>query len=524
MTPAFTQLTDLAAARFGGRTLSCSDDFFAEKENLIQSGRGIFIPDKYTENGKWMDGWESRRKRTEGYDWCIVQLGASGTVHGVDIDTNHFLGNHPPFASIEACYEPLAVSHKLQAVNGESSLTQNQQTNSKTDPSVFGLENAVWTEILPKSPLNPGSQNFYALENRQTWTHIRLNIYPDGGVARLKVYGEVRKNWQNVAADELIDLAAATNGGKAIACNDEFFSKKDNINMPNRGANMGDGWETKRNRTPNNRDWLVLRLARKGRIQKIVVDTGHFKGNYPDRCMLEGCNLAKENEDNLDAATWTPILNESKLQADFEHIFTTQILVNEPFTHVRLTIFPDGGISRLRLFGFAETDVLTLEELNETTPSVCEDYLSKCCGATNWVQKMIAARPFLSRKDVLEKAETAWFACEKSDWLEAFTHHPKIGDVESLKKKFAATAVWASGEQGKVQAASIAVLEELKLYNDLYVNKFGFIFIIFATGKTAAEMLSILKTRYENDAVEEIVNALLEQNKITKIRIEKLLL
>ena len=511
MTPAFTQLTDLAAARFGGRTLSCSDDFFAEKENLIQSGRGIFIPDKYTENGKWMDGWESRRKRTEGYDWCIVQLGASGTVHGVDIDTNHFLGNHPPFASIEACYAPLAVTHKLQAVNGASSLTQNQQTHSETGPSVFGLENAVWTKILPKSPLNAGSQNFYALENRQTWTHIRLNIYPDGGVARLKVYGEVRKNWQNVAAD-------------ALACNDEFFSKKDNINMPNRGANMGNGWETKRNRTPNNRDWLVLRLARKGRIQKIIIDTGHFKGNYPDRCKLEGCNLAKENEDNLDAATWMPMLNESKLQADFEHIFTTQILVNEPFTHVRLTIFPDGGISRLRLFGFVETDVLTLEELNETTPSVCEDYLSKCCGATNWVQKMVAARPFLSREDVLEKAETAWFACKKSDWLEAFTHHPKIGDVESLKKKFASTAAWASGEQSNVQAASAAVIEELKLYNDLYVNKFGFIFIVFATGKTAVEMLSILKTRYENEAVEEIVNALLEQNKITKIRIEKLLL
>ena len=504
MTPTYTQLTDLAAARFGGRALACSDDFFAEKENLIQSGRGVFIPDKYTENGKWMDGWESRRKRTAGYDWCIVELGASGVIHGVDIDTNHFLGNHPPFASIEACYAP--------------------QVDSKSTPSVFGLENAVWTEILPKSPLNAGSQNFYAIENRQTWTHIRLNIYPDGGVARLKVYGEVRKNWQNIASDELLDLAAATNGGKAIACNDEFFSKKDNINMPNRGANMGDGWETKRNRTPNNRDWLVLRMARKGRIQKIVVDTCHFKGNYPDRCKLEGGNLAKENEHNLDAVTWTPILNESKLQANSEHIFEAQLLVNEPFTHVRLTIFPDGGISRLRLFGYAETDVLTVEELNKSTPSVFEGYISKCCSAKNWVEKMTAARPFSSRKDVFEKAENAWFACKKTDWLEAFTHHPKIGDVESLKKKFASTAAWASGEQSNVQAASAAVIEELKLYNDLYFNKFGFIFIVFATGKTAEEMLLILKTRYENDTTEEIVNAMLEQNKITKIRIEKLLL
>jgi allantoicase len=518
-TPEFTQLIDLAAARFGGRTLSCSDDFFAEKENLIQSGRGIFIPDKYTENGKWMDGWESRRKRTSGYDWCIVQLGASGKIHGVDIDTNHFLGNHPPFASIEACYEPQAASFKLQVFDAES---------SEEDPSV---SEAIWTEILPKSPLNPGSQNFYAIENNETWTHLRLNIYPDGGVARLKVYGEVEKDWQAVKSDDLLDLAAATNGGKAVACNDEFFSKKDNINMPNRGANMGDGWETKRNRTPNNRDWLVLRLARKGRIQQILIDTCHFKGNYPDRCKLEGAVIARENEHNLDGIVWTPILNEMKLQADFEHIYTSEILTNEPFTHVRLTIFPDGGISRLRIFGFAETDVLTVEELNKldsredgTGSSVCATFLTKCCGANNWVQKMVAARPFSSRKAVFEAAENAWFSCKKSDWLEAFTHHPKIGDVDSLKKKFASTATWASGEQGKVAAASTDVLEELKRYNDLYINKFGFIFIVFATGKTADEMLTILKDRYKNDTVEEIVNAMLEQNKITKIRLEKLLL
>ncbi len=499
--PEFTHLTDLAAARFGGQTLSCSDDFFAEKENLIQAGRGIFITDKYTENGKWMDGWESRRKRTVGYDWCVVRLGARGKIHGVDIDTNHFLGNHPPFASIEAC---------------------NLATDADAeDPSVSA---AIWTEILPKSPLNAGSQNFYAIENKETWTHLRLNIYPDGGVARLKVYGEVEKDWQAVKSDDLIDLAAATNGGKAVACNDEFFSKKDNINMPNRGANMGDGWETKRNRTPNNRDWLVLRLARKGRIQKIIVDTCHFKGNYPDRCQLEGTVLARENEHNLDAVQWTPILSESKLQADFEHVYTAEIWANEPFTHVRLTIFPDGGISRLRIFGFAETDVLTVDEVNKMDPSVCAAYLSKCCGAENWVQKMVAARPFSSRKNVFETAENAWFSSKKSDWLEAFLHHPQIGDVESLKKKFASTAVWASGEQGRVAGASLDTLKELKEYNDAYFNKFGFIFIVFATGKTADEMLEILKDRYKNAEEEEVVNALLEQNKITKIRLEKLLL
>ena len=508
--PAFTQLIDLAAERFGGLTLACSDDFFAEKENLLKSGRGVFIVDKYTERGKWMDGWESRRKRTEGHDWCIVQLGAEGVIQGVDIDTNHFTGNYPPFASIEATY---------------------------SDPSVFNAEKAIWTEILPKSPLQGGSQNLYEIANREKWTHLKLHIYPDGGVARLKVYGEVSKIWADVAADEVIDLAAAVNGGKAIACNDDYFSHKGNINMPNRGVNMGDGWETKRNRTPGNKDWLILRLARKGVIQKIVVDTCHFKGNYPDRCMLEGCVFPVENdfllahtveERNPDligkGVTWTPILPQMKLQADTEHYFEQEILTHQPFTHVRLTIFPDGGVSRLRLFGTVEKGVFTLEEINNMTPSVLAEHLTKCCGSKFWVEKMMASRPFNDHSELLEKAEIAWFSCKKQDWLEAFTHHPRIGDVAGLKEKFASTATWASGEQGRVEEASHNTLEELKRYNDLYFNKFGFIFIIFATGKSADEMLNALKERYDNDMVEEMMNAVIEQNKITKIRLQKLLL
>ncbi len=522
--PAFTQLTDLAAERFGGRALSCSDDFFAEKENLLKPGRGIFIADKYTDRGKWMDGWESRRKRTEGHDWCIVQLGAEGIIHGVDIDTNHFTGNYPLFASIEATNFGFQISD-FGEERAESEIPNPQS------------EIVVWTEILPKSSLNGGSQNFYDILSREKWTHLKLHIYPDGGVARLKVYGEAHKNWEGVAADDIIDLAAATNGGKAIACNDDYFSHKDNINMPNRGINMGDGWETKRNRTPNNRDWLILRLARKGIIHKIVVDTGHFKGNYPDRCMLEGCVFSLENdilltntveERNPDligkGVTWMPILPEMKLQADTEHYFESEILTHQAFTHVRLTIFPDGGISRLRLFGTIEKDVFTLDEINKLTPSVFEAYFTKCCGSKTWVQKMETLRPFNSRSNLFEKAENAWFSCKKKDWLEAFTHHPRIGDVASLKEKFASTATWTSGEQGRVQEASDKTLEELKMYNDLYFNKFGFIFIIFATGKSADDMLSALKERYDNEPVEEIINAMMEQNKITKIRLEKLLL
>jgi allantoicase len=332
-TPAFTQLTDLAAERLGGKALICTDDFFAEKENLLKSGRGIFIADKYTDRGKWMDGWESRRKRTPGHDWCIIKLATSGKIHGVDIDTNFFLGNHPPHASIEAC-----TVHGADADN--------------TD--FMASDKVQWTEILPKSPLQPGSQNFYEIADKTIYTHLKLHIYPDGGVARLKVYGEVFKDWSLISSSEVLDLAAAANGGVSVACNDMFFSHMGNLIMPGRGVNMGDGWETKRNRTPNNRDWVIVRLAHAGKIQKALVDTCHFKGNYPDSCLIEGCNISVADESKLTSSDiqWTTILPQSKLQADFEHLYEKEIQASDKtFTHVRLSMFPDGGISRMRLWG-----------------------------------------------------------------------------------------------------------------------------------------------------------------------------
>jgi allantoicase len=323
--PSYTKFTDLAAERLGGKTLSCSDDFFAEKENLLKPGRGIFIVDKYTDRGKWMDGWESRRKRGPGHDWCVIQLAAPGIIHGVDIDTNHFLGNHPPYASIEAAKAPIGA-----------------------DPQTFS-----WKEILPKSALQPGSRNFYEIKVADVFTHLRLNIYPDGGVARLKVYGDVYRDWQSADKNEVTDLAAAINGARSILCNDMFFSHMDNLIMPGRGVNMGDGWETKRSRMPNNHDWVIVRLAHKGVIEKICVDTCHFKGNYPDSCLIEGTILDIEQESKASAGDvkWSTILPLSKLQADHEHYFENEILTREPVTHVRLSIFPDGGVSRMRLWG-----------------------------------------------------------------------------------------------------------------------------------------------------------------------------
>lgn len=324
--PDFTRLTDLAAERLGGKVLYATDDFFAEKENLVRAGRGIFITDKYTDRGKWMDGWESRRKRVPGHDWAVIKLATPGHVSGFDIDTNFFLGNHPPHASVEGVY-----------------LTDDTGTKD--------WENAGWKEILPKSPLDPGSRNFYACKSEEVVTHIRLHIYPDGGVARFRVYGTVKKDWDKVGSDEVIDLAAAINGGRSIACNDMFFSSMGNLIMPGRGVNMGDGWETKRNRTPGNRDWVIVELATPGTIDSLLVDTCHFKGNYPDRCSVEGVMATGEQVKSGSVQEWQVILPESKLKADAEHVFSSQLVNRGPFSHVRLNIFPDGGVSRLRVFG-----------------------------------------------------------------------------------------------------------------------------------------------------------------------------
>ena len=323
-------LVDLASARIGGTVLLANDEFFAEKENLLKPGRGIFIPDKYTDRGKWMDGWETRRRRTPGHDWCVVRLGLRGVIRNVDIDTNHFLGNHPPFASLDAV--SMAEGFPADAVK---------------------VKALPWQNILEQSPLSPGSQNLFTIESDQTWTHVRLNILPDGGVARLRVYGIVVPDWGKVKPDELVDLAAIENGGVPLACSDMFFSSMTNLIMPGRAENMGDGWETKRRRGPGH-DWLILKLGRAGSIQKIEVDTNHFKGNYPDMCSIEACTAVGATSDELTSIVdtrWSEILPKTKLQADTRHFFEHELSPLPNCTHIRLNIYPDGGVSRLRVWG-----------------------------------------------------------------------------------------------------------------------------------------------------------------------------
>jgi allantoicase len=276
-----------------------------------------------------MDGWESRRRRIPGHDWCVIQLGLRGIIKQVDIDTNHFLGNHPPFASLDA----LCLTNAFPKETG----------------AVVALP---WATVLEKSALNPGSQNLFDIASDESWTHLRLNIFPDGGVARLRVYGVVVPDWSKLKPGEQVDLAAVENGGVPLACSDMFFSSMNNLIMPGRSENMGDGWETKRRRGPGY-DWIILKLGLPGTIRKIEVDTNHFKGNYPDTCSIEGCSAsdASTNELTSPGTRWREILPMTKLQAHTRHFFDKELSAIDGCTHLRLNIYPDGGVSRLRVWG-----------------------------------------------------------------------------------------------------------------------------------------------------------------------------
>jgi allantoicase len=314
----FREWIQLEQPRLGTRVTFATDEFFAAKERLIEPTEPVFIDDKYDDHGKWMDGWESRRKRTPGHDYCVIRLGIPGAIHGFDVDTRHFTGNYPPHVSIEAC-------------------------RSDVDCPSEG-----WTELVSKTELQGDSQQYVVVQNDSVWTHLRVNIFPDGGIARLRIYGEIRP--EAPGADEMIDLFALESGGRAIACSDEHYGSMHNLNVKGRGVNMGDGWETARRRGPGN-DWVIVALARPGAIENVEVDTAHFKGNYPDRVSLEAALFDSSADALVADEQWQVLLPEQKLTMDKQHYFGKELRDVGRISHVRMSIYPDGGISRLRLHG-----------------------------------------------------------------------------------------------------------------------------------------------------------------------------
>jgi allantoicase len=313
---------NLADPRLGAQAESCSDDFFAPMERMLKPEAACFVPGLYDDNGKWMDGWESRRKRGAGHDWCIIRLGCPGRIAGFDLDTSFFTGNFPPAALLEGCPDG---QHPAQA---------------------------SWEPLCATVALEGNRHHLIQAtgEAGRVYSHVRVNIYPDGGLARLRVYGQASGNDREVAADGLIDLGATRHGGRALVCNDAHFGAMSNLLLPGRGINMGDGWETRRRRSPGH-DWCIIALGIPGEIKRVEVDTAHFKGNYPDRCSLQGIFSPGLDPAAMPAQSlfWPTLLTEQALAADCVQDF--ELAPSGVISHVRFNLHPDGGVSRLRLWG-----------------------------------------------------------------------------------------------------------------------------------------------------------------------------
>jgi len=316
-------LIDLAQSRLGSKIIYKTDEFFAPARRIINPWPPIFKEGVFDKNGKWMDGWETRRKRGKGHDYLILKLGKPGRIHKIDVDTSYFSGNHPSKISIEACFSKKNI------------------LNKKTK----------WTTIVKKSTTRANSHHFFNVKNKNIFSHLKLNIFPDGGVARLRVYGSMNLNKK--FGKNIVNLTSVLNGAVPIVCNDEHFGRAENILAPGIGKNMGDGWETRRSRGKNY-DWLIIKCAAPGKINRIQIDTHHFKGNFPDKCSIQAAYIDKSiSNKNLinKSKNWNFLINKSKLYANRKHNFKNKFMRNKKINFIKINIFPDGGISRVRLFG-----------------------------------------------------------------------------------------------------------------------------------------------------------------------------
>jgi allantoicase len=481
----FREQLDLASERLGGSVVYATDDYFAEKENLLKPLRAVWKEHEYTDRGKWMDGWESRRKRVPGHDYAIIRLGLRGVVRGFVVDTAFFRGNYPESCAIEG-------------------------TSLRPDATIDALLEAEWRELLPRAALQGDSENVFPSVGNDAVTHLRFHIFPDGGVARLRLHGEVVPEWRlSGGLGNELDLAAVEHGGDVLQCSDMFFGPKHNLIMPGRARDMSDGWETRRRRGPGH-DWVIVKLAAEARVRRIELDTNHFKGNFPDTASIDG---------SRDGASWTELLPRTKLQAHTRHFFLDELLSDGPFTHLRLNVFPDGGVSRMRVWGVA-TEAGRHEAIVRRVNTLFDgSELLKVCGSPRWVEGLLAARPYPSWDALIDSASRVWSALEARDWLEAFAAHPRIGE-----RKAGPRPGWSAQEQSGTANAPDETMRALADAQRAYEERFGFLYLVCATGRSAGEMLENVQQRMHNDRDSELRVAAEEQRKITALRLEKLVL
>ncbi|ANZ75126.1 BA75_02403T0 [Komagataella pastoris] len=314
--------TDVIGEKLGGKVLSFSDEFFAKAENLLKPTAPIRDATRFVHTGAWYDGWETRRHNTEESDWVVIKMGVSSAkLIGAEVDTAFFNGNHAPFITVEAAI--------------------------CTDENI---DSAKWDLIIDKQECGPTQKHFFVRDEitETAYTHVRLKQYPDGGIARFRLYGKVvpiRPSDINT----IIDLANVNNGGVVQAFSDQHFGSADNLLLPGRGHDMSDGWETKRSRSKGHIDWAVIALGDKTNIDHIVVDTAHFRGNFPQFIRIEGTYHEGETAPPLDEG-WEIVVPQSKTGPDHEHSYEVQDK-KAVFTHVKLVIIPDGGVKRVKVFG-----------------------------------------------------------------------------------------------------------------------------------------------------------------------------
>ena len=316
-------LIDLAQPRLGSKVIFKTDDFFASANRIIDPSPAVFKEGLFDKNGKWMDGWESRRKRTSGHDFLIIKLGKSGSINKVDVDTSHFNGNQPSMISLEGCY-----------------------SKSKN------IKDLKWKTLIDKKKTKANSHHMFKSSSKSIFTHIKLNIFPDGGVARLRLYGSISKE-NNKFGNKTINLASLLNGASVIACNNEHFGKAENILAPGKAKNMGDGWETRRRRNKGF-DWLILNPINGKKIDKIEISTHHFKGNFPSHCSLQAAFVPNKKSSSSiikSSVKWKFLLNKVNLSANKTHVFKNILMKNDKINFIKINIFPDGGISRFKIFG-----------------------------------------------------------------------------------------------------------------------------------------------------------------------------
>jgi len=324
-------LPDLLQIR--GSVVAASDEFFAAKENLLKPTAPEFTPNIYDAKGQVYDGWETRRRRgadgappdTSAYDWVILRLGVPGVLRSIVVDTAFFTGNFPQACSADACSLP-------------------------GYPSAEDLAAAAWQQVVPRGLLTGNARHSFRVHSPRRFTHVRLKIYPDGGVARLRVHGEVTPE-PDLLAGLTVDLAALENGGDIATCSDQYYSAPRNLISPGLSRVMGEGWETRRRRTAGH-EWVVVRLAAQGVISMAEIDTSWYRGNQPDMASLQMIDAA-DGQSLTDESAWRDLLPRTRLLPDTPHRFRVQ---GTPATHVRLSIFPDGGIARLRLYGALTDD------------------------------------------------------------------------------------------------------------------------------------------------------------------------